>query len=191
MINGCCLHKTNLSIPVNGFAIIHSVGPDIQANNTVHHICIILLNNYLSHQLIWYVIGNRMDHIFRSRHLSTIFRRLYCLTIDPYNTKTKLATITLINISAKFVEDIGTETSLYAVTLISFGNETTSAKFTSTCRYNTVKYDMFCYRSYIQRECHSVLAKLHPITFYRGMRGSWSECHFVFSLVYQLCLALW
>ena len=24
----------------------------------------------------------------------------------------------------------------------------------------------FCYRSYIQRECHSVLAKLHPITFY-------------------------
>ena len=52
-------------------------------------------------------------------------------------------------------------------------------------------YTEFCYRSYIQRECHSVLAKLHPITFYRGMRGSWSECHFVFSLVYQLCLALW
>ena len=25
----------------------------------------------------------------------------------------------------------------------------------------------FCYRSYIHRECHSVLAKLHPITFYR------------------------
>ena len=24
----------------------------------------------------------------------------------------------------------------------------------------------FCYRSYVQRECHSVLAKLHPITFY-------------------------
>ena len=23
-----------------------------------------------------------------------------------------------------------------------------------------------------------------------GVRGSWSECHFVFSLVYQLCLAL-
>ena len=48
----------------------------------------------------------------------------------------------------------------------------------------------FCYRSYIQRECHSILAKLHPITFYRVMRGSLSECHFVFSLVYQLCLAL-
>ena len=30
-----------------------------------------------------------------------------------------------------------------------------------------------CYRSYIQRECHSVLAKLHPITFYRGVRGNW------------------
>ena len=25
----------------------------------------------------------------------------------------------------------------------------------------------FCYRTYIQRECHSVLAKLHPIMFYR------------------------
>ena len=49
----------------------------------------------------------------------------------------------------------------------------------------------FYYRSYIQRECHSVLAKLHPITFYRGVRGFWSECHFVFYLVYQLCLALW
>ena len=49
----------------------------------------------------------------------------------------------------------------------------------------------FCYRSYIQRECHSVLAKLHPITFYRGVRSSWAECHFLFSLVYQLCLALW
>ena len=49
----------------------------------------------------------------------------------------------------------------------------------------------FFYRSYTQRECHSVLAKLHPITFYRGVGGSWSEWHFGFSLVYQLCLALW
>ena len=50
-------------------------------------------------------------------------------------------------------------------------------------------------RIYIQRGCYSVLAKLHPITFYRivflGVRGSWAECHFLFSLVYQLCLALW
>ena len=38
----------------------------------------------------------------------------------------------------------------------------------------------FCYRSYLQRECHSVLAKLHPITFYRGVRGSWAECHICF-----------
>ena len=30
-----------------------------------------------------------------------------------------------------------------------------------------------------------------PITFYRGVRGSRAECHFLFSLVYQLCLALW
>ena len=44
------------------------------------------------------------------------------------------------------------------------------------------------------QECHSVLAKLQFITFYRivfwGVRGSWAECHFLFSLVYQLCLAL-
>ena len=33
--------------------------------------------------------------------------------------------------------------------------------------------DKFCYRSYIQRECHSVLAKLHPVTFYRIIFG---EC---------------
>ena len=50
---------------------------------------------------------------------------------------------------------------------------------------------------YIQRECHSVLAKLHPITsrsiglYFWGVRGFWAECHFLFSLVYQLCLALW
>ena len=31
----------------------------------------------------------------------------------------------------------------------------------------------FCYRSYIQRECYSVLAKLHPTTFYRIISG---EC---------------
>ena len=47
----------------------------------------------------------------------------------------------------------------------------------------------FCYRSYIQRECHSVLAKLHPITFYRGVRGSWAECHFSF-LWFTNCVLL-
>ena len=49
---------------------------------------------------------------------------------------------------------------------------------------------VLCYRSYIQRECHSVLTKLHPITFYRGVRGSWAECHFLFSLVYHCVLLL-
>ena len=63
-------------------------------------------------------------------------------------------------------------------------------KYICTYMYVHSLYEL-CYRSYIQRDCHSVLAKLHPITFYRGVRGSWSECHFVFSLVYQLCLALW
>ena len=27
--------------------------------------------------------------------------------------------------------------------------------------------------------------------YFWGVRGSWAECHFSFSLVYQLCLALW
>ena len=48
---------------------------------------------------------------------------------------------------------------------------------------------------YIQRECHSVLAKLYPSRsiglYFWEVRGSWAECHFLFSLVYQLCLALW
>ena len=46
-----------------------------------------------------------------------------------------------------------------------------------------------CYRTYIyiQQECHSVLVKLHRITFYMTV----FECHFLFPLVYQLCLALW
>ena len=28
-------------------------------------------------------------------------------------------------------------------------------------------------------------------SYFWGVRGSWAECHFLFSLVYQLCLALW
>ena len=27
--------------------------------------------------------------------------------------------------------------------------------------------------------------------YFWGLRGSWAECHFLFSLVHQLCLALW
>ena len=27
--------------------------------------------------------------------------------------------------------------------------------------------------------------------YFWGVRGSWADCHFLFSLVYQLCLALW
>ena len=27
--------------------------------------------------------------------------------------------------------------------------------------------------------------------YFWGVRGSWAECHFLFSLVYQLCLAIW
>ena len=27
--------------------------------------------------------------------------------------------------------------------------------------------------------------------YFWGVRGTWAECHFLFSLVYQLCLALW
>ena len=48
----------------------------------------------------------------------------------------------------------------------------------------------FCYGSCLRWECHSLLAKLHPITCYRGVHGSWVECHFLFSLVYQSCVLL-
>ena len=51
----------------------------------------------------------------------------------------------------------------------------------------------FCYRSYIQWECHSVLAKLHPITFYRiffwGVCGSWLNATFCF-LWFTNCVLL-
>ena len=39
------------------------------------------------------------------------------------------------------------------------------------CIYVCISSYEFCYRSYIQRECHSVLVKLHPITFYRIISG--------------------
>ena len=51
----------------------------------------------------------------------------------------------------------------------------------------------FCYRSYIQRECHSVLAKLHPITFYKiaflGSASYLADCHFCF-LLFTNCVLL-
>ena len=41
--------------------------------------------------------------------------------------------------------------------------------------------------TYIHRECCSVLVKLHPITVHKtvlgGVRGSWVECHLLFSFV--------
>ena len=47
----------------------------------------------------------------------------------------------------------------------------------------------FCYRSYIQRECHSVLAKLHPITFYREVCGPGLNATFCF-LWFTNCVLL-
>ena len=48
---------------------------------------------------------------------------------------------------------------------------------------------------YIHKERRSILVRLHPITVYRavfgGVRGPCVECQFLFSLVYQFCLALW
>ena len=56
----------------------------------------------------------------------------------------------------------------------------------------------FCYRTYIcttgvsfsigEAAPHHVL---YIGLYFWGVRGSWAECHFLFSLVYQLCLALW
>ena len=47
-----------------------------------------------------------------------------------------------------------------------------------------------CNRSVIQH--WSSFTPSHSIGLYFwGVRSSWVECHFLFSLVYQLCLALW
>ena len=56
----------------------------------------------------------------------------------------------------------------------------------------------FCYRTYKYTYNRSVIqywwscTPLHlmGLCFWGGC-GSWIECHFLFSLVYQLCLALW
>ena len=60
----------------------------------------------------------------------------------------------------------------------------------------------FCYRTYIYIyiyiyngsaiQCWRSCTPSRSIGLYFwGVRGSWAECHFLFSLVYQLCLALW
>ena len=56
----------------------------------------------------------------------------------------------------------------------------------------------FCYRTYIYIYNGSVIQYWRSCTLSRsiglyfwGVCGSWAECHFLFSLVYQLCLALW
>ena len=56
----------------------------------------------------------------------------------------------------------------------------------------------FCYRTYIHIYNGSVIQYWRSCTpsrsiglYFWGVRGSWAGCHFLFSLVYQLCLALW
>ena len=55
----------------------------------------------------------------------------------------------------------------------------------------------FCYRTYIYTYTRSVVqywwncTSSQSIGLLCGVRGSWFECHFLFSLVYQLCFALW
>ena len=53
----------------------------------------------------------------------------------------------------------------------------------------------FCYRTYIYTTGVSFNISCTPSRsiglYFWGVRGSWAECHFLFSLVYQLCLALW
>ena len=56
----------------------------------------------------------------------------------------------------------------------------------------------FCYMTYIYIYNGSVILYWRSCTpsrsvglYFWGVHGSWAECHFLFSLVYQLCLALW
>ena len=55
-----------------------------------------------------------------------------------------------------------------------------------------------CYRTYIYTCNRSVIQHWWSCTpshsiglYFCGVRSSWVECHFLFSLVYQMCLALW
>ena len=75
------------------------------------------------------------------------------------------------------------------------------------CVYNIYMYVHslyeFCYRTYIYYIYiyiynGSVIQYWRSCTpsrsiglYFWGVHGSWAECHFLFSLVYQLCLALW
>ena len=56
----------------------------------------------------------------------------------------------------------------------------------------------FCYRTNTSTYNRNVIQFWWSCTpsnsiglYIRGICGSWVECHFLFSLVYQLCLALW
>ena len=63
--------------------------------------------------------------------------------------------------------------------------------------YMCILYYEFCYRTYIYTYNKSFIQYWWSCTpshslglYFWGVRGSWVECHFLFSLVYQLCLAL-
>ena len=56
----------------------------------------------------------------------------------------------------------------------------------------------FCYMTYIYIYNGIVILYWRSCTpsrsvglYFWGVHGSWAECHFLFSLVYQLCVALW
>ena len=51
----------------------------------------------------------------------------------------------------------------------------------------------FCFRTYIYIHIYIYMYIYNGsvIQYFWGVRGSWAECHFFFSLVCQLCLALW
>ena len=53
-------------------------------------------------------------------------------------------------------------------------------------------YDVYIYTTGVSFSIGEAAPPSRSIGLYFwGVRGSWPECHFLFSLVYQLCLALW
>ena len=56
--------------------------------------------------------------------------------------------------------------------------------------YRTCIY-IYIYNGSVIQYCRSCTPSRSIGLYFWGVCGSWAECHFLFSLVYQLCLALW
>ena len=104
--------------------------------------------------------------------LHNIKRQIHVLHKDPGNVATHVISLNCILSSdiAKFL----------------FAHDTLSY-ITWSCYYN-VNFGLYYIIFMYWRSC---TPSRYIGLFFWGVRGSWAQCHFLFSLVCQLCLALW